>query len=142
VLLVDQDPSVAEAIALCLARTDLGFLFAADYKDAIRILAEQGASLDLVITDVEPRGPALALLTAIKTFREDLPVIVLTSATDPAVKAEALRRGAAKLLNKPIDFAELRTMVACLHERKVEHATVSGRDDVSPPAAVVSVPVP
>lgn len=111
VLLVDQDPSVAEAIALALGSRKFSFLFAQDFQEAVRILGEHGNELGLVITDIEPRGPGLSLLVAIKTYRADLPVVVLTSLADPDISAEASRRGAARLLRMPISFAEVRNVI-------------------------------
>ncbi len=118
VLLVDQDASVAEAIALGLGSGHFSFLFAQDFQEAVRVLGEHGKELSLVITDIEPRGPGLALLVAIKTCRQDLPVIVLTSVADPSLSHEARRRGAARLLRQPIDFAELRTVIRSIYEEE------------------------
>jgi DNA-binding NtrC family response regulator len=118
VLLVDQDASVAEAIALGLGSGHFSFLFAQDFQEAVRILGEHGKELSLVITDIEPRGPGLALLVAIKTYRQDLPVIVLTSVTDPSLSEEARRRGAARLLRQPIDFVELRMVIRSIYEEE------------------------
>ncbi|MBI5397402.1 MAG: response regulator [Verrucomicrobia bacterium] len=118
VLLVDQDPSVAEAIALALGGGKFSFLFAQNFQEAIRILGEHGEDLSLVITDIEPRGPGLALLVAIKTYRDDLPVVVLTSLADPSINAAARSRGAARLLRKPISFTELRNVVRDIYEEE------------------------
>ena len=128
VLLVDQDASVAEAIALGLGSSRFSFLFAQDFQEAVRVLGDHGKELSLVITDIEPRGPGLALLVAIKTFRQDLPVIVLTSMADPSIGQEARRRGAARLLRKPIDFTELRTVIRSVYEEEspvLDHTPVA-----------------
>lgn len=115
VLLVDQDPSVAEAIALALGSRKFSFLFAQDFQEAVRILGEHGKEIGLVITDIEPRGPGLSLLVAIKTYRADLPVVVLTSLADADINAEARRRGAARLLRKPISFVEMRHVLQSIY---------------------------
>ena len=113
ILLVDDDPTVGEAIAIALAEKEVKFYFALDLKAAMLILDDHAHELDLVVTEVEPHGHALALLKALKAYPGiRLPMIVLGSITDLEANAKALR--ACKVMRMPLDFMQLWTSVASI----------------------------
>ena len=115
ILLLDKDPAVAEAIAVSLGQKGVRFYFASDMKAARLILADHAQELNLVITDVEPRGHALALLKTLRTYRDTkLPVIVLGSDANLRTNAKALSREACRVMRMPVDLAQLWTSVASL----------------------------
>lgn len=65
---------------------------------------------DVVLLDI--MMPAISGLDILRMLREDddfvdLPVIILTAATDRETKLEALRLGATEFLTKPVDSTEL-----------------------------------
>jgi DNA-binding NtrC family response regulator len=112
ILVVDEDPAVGAVIANVFGHKGMTYHFAPCMKDAMLILTSHGHALDLVISELEPRGHALALLAAIKTYRNDLPMIVLGSLANLRTNAKALRRGDCEPMEMPIDFMRLRTSMA------------------------------
>jgi DNA-binding NtrC family response regulator len=61
----------------------------------------------------------LELLPKAKAMRPDVPIIMITAYGAAETKRQALERGAAGLLTKPIDFGTLRGEI----DRRVEHTT-------------------
>jgi len=53
----------------------------------------------------------LEMLPRIKAMRPDVPVIMITAYADSKTEANALSRGAAGVLTKPVDFSVLRTEI-------------------------------
>lgn len=67
---------------------------------------------DLVITDVRmPGGNGLDILASIRERNWTTPFIVITAFADEALREEALRLGAAAVLDKPFDIDALRAIV-------------------------------
>lgn len=76
--------------------------------EALDLIAARG--FDLVLLDmVMPGMSGIHVLTEIRSSREtaDLPVIMVTSRSDPAAVVEALAAGADDYVTKPLDFQEL-----------------------------------
>ena len=83
-----------------------------------RITDAAGVSLILILSDINMPGMnGLELLPKAKTLRPDVPVIMITAYGDVETKRKALENGAAALLTKPIDFAELRNEIDMRVER-------------------------
>jgi len=91
----------------CMDETD--FHEAADGAEAL-VLLKRIAGVDLLVTDLNmPKMDGEILL---KTVKEDhvlagLPVVVITSAGNPAKETELLAQGALAVLNKPVSPATL-----------------------------------
>jgi len=109
VLLVDDQPIVAEAVRRMLANeTDISFHYCADPTKAIEqanLLAPTVILQDLVM-------PELDGLTLVKFFRvnprtREVPLIVLSSKEEPVIKAQAFAIGANDYLVKLPDKVEL-----------------------------------
>jgi len=83
--------------------------FALSATDALALIEEtREASLILILSDVNMPGMSgLDLLPKARAARPDVPVIMVTAYGDADTKRQALERGAAALLTKPIDFALL-----------------------------------
>ncbi len=83
---------------------------------------------DVVLLDIMmPQVSGLEILAELRQTDEfiDLPVIILTAATDTATKMEALRLGATEFLGKPVDAAELEArlcnvLIAKAHRDRVK----------------------
>ncbi len=91
----------------CLQETD--FHEAADGLEALALL-ERISDIDLLVTDLNMPNMDGELL--LKTVKQDqalagLPVVVITSAGNPAKEAELLALGAIAVLNKPVSPATL-----------------------------------
>ncbi|PYB70392.1 two-component system response regulator [Rhizobium wuzhouense] len=105
---IDDSPSILSFIQRAIRAIEacdiLPFL---DPKDALSVLQTQQA--DLVLVDYNM--PGMNGIELISKFRQlprakEVPVIMLTSETDPAIKLAAIEAGATEFLTKPIDQAE------------------------------------
>jgi CheY-like chemotaxis protein len=77
-----------------------------------RITDAAGVSLILILSDINMPGmTGLELLPKAKAARPDVPVIMITAYADSKTEANALSRGAAGVLTKPVDFSVLRTEI-------------------------------
>ncbi|HXJ33063.1 MAG TPA: sigma-54 dependent transcriptional regulator [Candidatus Eisenbacteria bacterium] len=111
VLVVDDEPRMAEVMAAALARAGHECTVCTSGAQALGTLEERGA--DVVVTDWKmPDMDGLALLRAVHAKRPGLPVILVTAhGTVPAAVA-AMREGAFDYVTKPFDNDELRALVA------------------------------
>jgi sigma-B regulation protein RsbU (phosphoserine phosphatase) len=109
VLLIDDQPIIGEAIRRMLAGADaLDYHYCRDPGAALAMAAETAPTvilLDLVMPDIDGLE-VLRRLRADERFRE-LPIIVLSTKEEAAVKAEAFALGANDYLVKLPDRVEL-----------------------------------
>src|SRR3569623_1333466 len=82
--------------------------------DGLAALAElRKSAFELVLTDVQlPGACGLEILDAVTEDTPDTPVILITAYADPGAAMDAIARGAADYLAKPVDVVALRTTVA------------------------------
>lgn len=88
---------------------DAEFLEASNGKEALQLVKERAA--DLLVTDLNmPEMDGVSLLKRIKSSPKlvDLPVIVISSLSNPAKEAELLELGAFAVLSKPITPANIK----------------------------------
>jgi DNA-binding NtrC family response regulator len=119
ILVVDDDPIVAETLAEFLARDGHAVATAGDGTEALDLI-EQGRTgkkgvspIGVVITDVNmPRTDGLELLRRIRKRDESIVVIVVTGFGKIEHAVEAVKLGAADYLTKPIVDDELRIAVS------------------------------
>ncbi len=109
VLLVDDQPIVAEAVRRMLApETDIVFTFVTDPAQAIPAALEFKPTvilLDLVMPDID--GLTLVRFMRADPRLRDIPLIVLSTKEEPATKAEAFAMGANDYLVKLPDRVEV-----------------------------------
>lgn len=102
ILLVDDDPGAIQLMGRILA--DVGKLrFATNGEDALRLAQE--STPDLILLDAEMQGMSgYRVLDALKSRPEmiDVPIIFVTSHSEPAFEVSALEAGAADFIAKPI----------------------------------------
>ncbi len=111
VLIVDDEPRMADAVAIALGRSGYACRVATGGEDALAIYDQHGA--DVVITDRRmPEMDGEALMRALLARTADLPVILVTAFGDVRSAVQAMRDGAFDYLTKPFDLDELRTLVA------------------------------
>jgi DNA-binding response OmpR family regulator len=115
VLLIEDEPNIAEAIRFLLSRDGLRVSHAAEGAAALVLLRQDPP--DLVILDhMLPGMSGLEILTAIRATPEsrDLPVMMLTARGRDREMAE--RAGADRFMTKPFSnaeiLAEVRAMLA------------------------------
>lgn len=110
VLVVDDEPAVRSGTARLLERHGLHVLTADNGAEALRVFAEHGPAVGLVILDMGM--PVMGGAECFRRLREhsSVPVLVTTGyAVDEEVQ-ELVARGAA-LLEKPVPSADLRREV-------------------------------
>ena len=88
---------------------DADFAEAADGQEAL-VLVKDSGNVDLLVTDLNmPNMDGEELLDAVKgdASLSGIPVLVITSAGNPAKEVELMAKGALAILNKPISPANL-----------------------------------
>ena len=102
ILIVDDEPNLRTTLSHILQRDGYIVTTAGDADEAHEKLKSD--QFDLVFLDIKmPKKSGLALLTEIKQLFPDLPVLLLTAFASLDSAIEAVRRGAADYLLKPID---------------------------------------
>jgi len=102
VYLVDDDPSVRDALMLLLSLRDIP---AKPFESAERLLEEVTAEhRGCVLSDLKMPGKSgLELLEQLGAQNIRLPIVILTAHGDVATTRAALRGGAFDFLEKPVD---------------------------------------
>ncbi len=94
---------------------ELNLMFATNGLDAIDVLLKNGEDIQLVLSDINMPGMSgLDLLKRIKG-RDAAPgpdVIMITAYGDEENRRECKNLGAENLLSKPLDFSELKELIA------------------------------
>jgi len=113
ILLVDDSASVRQTVRLALNGEGHGVAEARDGAQGL----EKAVSgrFDLIITDLNM--PNMDGLTMVRTLRTkpavaDLPVLFVSTESDPSIKAEAKAAGATGWLSKPFNPEHLLALVA------------------------------
>ena len=120
VLIIDDNPSVGDALSLALSLRDIRPLTALTPEEGLAMLA--GESVDVVIQDMNFTADTtsgeegVALFRAIRERHPDLPVILLTAWTHLETAVELVKAGAADYLAKPWDDNKLLATVENLLE--------------------------
>lgn len=117
VLLIEDEPNIAEAIRFILSRDGWSVSIHSDGADALARLHDQNP--DVLVLDVMLPGRSgfeiLADLRADPAFRL-LPVLVLTARGQDRERDAALRAGASRFLSKPFANGDLVAQVRALAE--------------------------
>jgi two-component system response regulator MprA len=115
-LVVDDDPSVREALALVLDLHGFEVATAEDGREAIRTLA--AAAPDAVILDVLMPGlDGLEVCRRIRATGDRTPVLMLTARTEVSDRVAGLEAGADDYLVKPFAREELVARLRALLRR-------------------------
>ena len=110
VLIIEDDEGMGSLLKDFLEEEGYAADVANDGLEVFRKIS-QGA-FDLVITDIRMPGlSGLDILSAIKKFQPQLPVIVLTAFGGEEVHRRSIARGADGYLEKPIHFDKLRARI-------------------------------
>jgi putative two-component system response regulator len=126
---IDDSPSILSFIQRAIAAIDscevVPFL---DPSQALTVLRNQPA--DLILVDYNM--PGMNGIELISRFRQlpkakDVPVIMLTSETDPVIKLAAIEAGVTEFLNKPIDQAEFSIRVRNLLALRIAQQALADR---------------
>jgi len=120
VLVIDDNPAVAQALALLFGLHDIRTLAAATPEQGLALLARERA--DLVIADMNFSADTTSgedgtvLFRALRVQQPDLPVILLTAWTHLESAVQLVKAGAADYIGKPWDNDKLLATVENLLE--------------------------
>jgi len=118
VLLVDDDASLCETLAIGLRKRGFVVEFRTAADDALRAL--DADEFDVVVTDLNMRGlGGIELCERIVGSRPDVPVVVLTAFGSLDSAVAAIRAGAYDFINKPVELEVLAIAIdrAAAHRR-------------------------
>jgi EAL domain-containing protein (putative c-di-GMP-specific phosphodiesterase class I)/ActR/RegA family two-component response regulator len=102
ILIVDDEPALAEAVARVLTRAGYVTVCCSNGSEALQLLAAQ--SVDMIVSDVSMPGlKGTQLLQKVRERDPDLPVLLMTGTPHVDTAMEAVEYGALKYLTKPID---------------------------------------
>ena len=115
-LVVEDDPALAQALALALSRRGFQVSQSTNGRSALeRALSEEFAAIVLDLTLPEMDG--LEVLRALRSQGRATPVIVLTARGTVGDRVQGLRLGADDYLPKPFDLDELEARILALLRR-------------------------
>ena len=129
ILIVDDDDDVRASLAEALTAAGHDVAVAGDATSALqRLMATKAA---VVISDVRmPGDDGIVLLRRIREHWADVDVIMMTAYDDMQTVATAMREGAVDFLVKPVELAQLRTILdRVLSDRRARHRPRNERSE-------------
>jgi len=112
-LVVDDDPDLAETLAILLTKLRHEVVTATSGRDAVALA--RARAFDLVILDVRmPDMDGFAVLRALKEQGSTASIVMLTGQGDVEDAVEAAKLGADDYLPKPIRVAGLERVLATI----------------------------
>ena len=115
-LIIDDEPSHAEAVAESLGRVGYECLVATSGAEGARRLEQDEPNV--ILTDLKMDGvDGLAIVRKARAELPEAEVVVITGYGDVQSAVEAMKAGAANFLQKPVNLPELRAMVGKAAER-------------------------
>ncbi|HJZ75969.1 MAG TPA: sigma-54 dependent transcriptional regulator [Vicinamibacterales bacterium] len=110
ILVVDDERSMRELLAIVLRREGYEVLLADDGRTAIELLGRE--PVDLLISDIKmPDLSGVDVLRAAKKIDQDILGIMITAFASTETAVEAMRLGACDYLSKPFDIDLLKMKV-------------------------------
>ncbi|MGH8765515.1 MAG: adenylate/guanylate cyclase domain-containing protein, partial [Burkholderiales bacterium] len=128
VLVVDDDPDMAEFLVRLLKQQGLQADIAADGHEALRSIA--ASPPDLVLLDVQMPGPdGFEICRRLKGSEATalLPVVLVTALEDQASRVQGIEAGADDFLSKPVRREELVARVQTLRRLHETRKELEGR---------------
>lgn len=107
ILVVDDDPVIRRMLEKRLEKEGYEVLIAEDGYQARKMLPQQ--HIDVVLTDLMMPGSigGIEVLDIAKNLNPNIEVILITAHSSIDTAVEAMKKGAADYLEKPINFDEL-----------------------------------
>jgi DNA-binding NtrC family response regulator len=123
ILLIDDEPSIVEALAMILDDQGYETISASCGRDGINHASQR--SFDITITDLRlPDMSGLDVLNAIRERNGDTCVIVITAHSTPEMVCELKASGAIDVLKKPFMPSDLLDLIrSILQERERQSVT-------------------
>lgn len=136
ILIVDDDPTMREAMHETLSAAGYDTVQCADGESAERVVKAGG--VDLVVSDIRMPGiDGLELLKRTKAAEEAPPVIVISGHATVPEAVEAMKHGAYDLLVKPFSYRELTSLVEAALRREAASGEME-EEEVPETGAIVT----
>ena len=117
ILVVDDEQAQRTVLAGFLRKRGFEVIQAAAVEEGVAAVTAR--TVDLVLTDLRmPGAGGLALLEGVRAINPEIPVIVMTAFATVASAVDAMKKGAADYLTKPIDLDELEVLIGRTLERR------------------------
>lgn len=111
ILTVDDAATIRKMVSITLKGAGHDVLEAPDGVDALKVM--KGRQVDLVISDVNmPRMNGIELVRQIRSENRSVPILLLTTESDPGMKQQGKQAGATGWLVKPFQQEQLLAVVA------------------------------
>ncbi len=117
IVVADDEEPQRRVLAGFLKKRGYDVLAVAGAEEALAAVATR--TVDLVLTDLRmPGKDGVALVEAVRAANPEIPIVVMTAYGTVASAVDAMKRGAADYLGKPVDLDELEVLVARTLERR------------------------
>ena len=117
ILVVDDEEPQRRVLAGFLKKRGYEVETAGDADEAMKVVSSR--TVDLVLTDLRmPGRTGVELVDAVRGANPEIPVVVMTAYGTVTSAVDAMKRGAADYLSKPVDLDELEVLVARTLERR------------------------
>jgi DNA-binding response OmpR family regulator len=116
ILLIEDEPDLAQSIVGLLSREGYSVEWANNFKEAVQRMEE--AAYDCFLIDISlPDGSGLHLVSKLKKSNVDSGIIIITAKNSLNDRIEGLDLGADDYLSKPFHLAELNSRIKALLRR-------------------------
>ena len=117
ILVVDDEEPQRRVLAGFLRKAGYEVEAVGNADEALAVVSSR--TVDLVLTDLRmPGKTGVELLDAVRGVNPEVPVVVMTAYGTVASAVDAMKRGAADYLGKPVDLDELEVLVTRTLERR------------------------
>lgn len=131
ILVIDDEPDLRTLYELSLMK--MGYTVITESTFGAAKLAIESDSYDAIISDMRlPDGLGIDLLPLLQTLGRQERCIIITAYGSQDGAVEALKAGAFDYLSKPVDIAQLRTIVAAAVAEKTQTNTTAITTAASP----------
>ena len=121
ILIVDDDDAVRETLADLLDVDNYEPIQAVDAAQALMILLEDPASIDVLVTDLSmPGTDGIALIKHARHIKPNLPAVLLTGYAEEVSAVAMDTNGGFHVLRKPVESANLIQQIAVLLSQSTE----------------------
>jgi DNA-binding NtrC family response regulator len=115
VLVVDDEPLTRWSMAEVLGEGGYGVMVAGDAASALHAIATAGRAPDVIFLDLRlPDSTDLAALSVVRRGAPQAAVVLMTAYGSPELFREAIRRGAAAVMDKPFEMGAVGPLVKYL----------------------------
>lgn len=133
ILIIEDDPALNQMLVLHFE--DEGFEVEGVMTCADGLERVSDNAFDLLLLDQQlPDGTGIELLETVLSREPDLPVVMMTGQHDLELAIEAIGKGAADFVHKPVETAQLQqTVIRLLENRRLSREVEALRGAEGPP---------